>query len=208
MNLGFIVLKQSDFHRLKRELLILGALVGSIVVFHAVSFYLFSSLAEQRQEAESQKQQASEQLSRVQTELHDLRYYTPLYNALTERGVIGKEQRLEWLELLEKSQQSSNVIAIQYRFAPQAEPKSVPAGLRLSAYKLYTSPLELTLHALHEEQVLHFLQLMEKNAQGLPFLNRCEMAKSTAAQPPVRLTASCHFEWYTLQALAPSEVPQ
>ena len=208
MNLGFIDLKTADFQRLKRELILLGSIAIVIVLFHAVSIYLFATLADQKQQADSLKQQASEQLSRVQTELHDLRHYTPLYLAMTEQGIIGKEQRLEWVELIEKSQQISNLIAIQYKFAPQAEPKVIPQGIQLTSHKIFSSPLEISLHALHEEQILFFLQLLEKNALGLPFLSRCEMAKTTSAIPTARLTANCKYEWYTLQPMSNGETPQ
>lgn len=199
MNLGFIRLQSNDFSRLRREFIVISCISAFFLIIIISSHYLNDLLKQRQTEKLTQLEEITNQLSEVENELSTIKEFTPQYQQLIDRGVIGAEQRLEWIELLERLQQELNVPGLQYRFAAQ-ENYPLPPSSPLQHHKFFSSPLSLVLFPLHEEQAAMFLTELEKQASGFPLIRQCEMRPGSAGPAAAHLTVDCQYDWLTLKS--------
>lgn len=58
-------------------------------------------------------------LKQVRNEESEIKQKSAVFNTLQTRGMIGEEQRLEWIELLKDIRDTRRLIDLQYEIAPQ-----------------------------------------------------------------------------------------
>ncbi len=103
--------------------------------------------------AQSERNDFDGKLKRVRSEEHEIREKAALFNALKSRGVIGEEQRLEWVELLKEIRERHRLIELRYEISPQQPLEKAPSG----NFALYASTMKLQLSLLHEEDLIRLL---------------------------------------------------
>lgn len=190
-----IKLTRQDFQRLRRELVALSALIVFAVTFFFGSDYLQSHLQQKLLAAQAAEEEATNQFALVQQELADLRHYLPIYQAAIENHIIGDEQRLDWIEALESIQSSLHLPGLKYDFESR-RPLPASSGMILTQHKLLTSPMQLDLFTLHEEQLLNALEAIQNKIVGLPILRNCQMTPIGTGN--ARTATTCQFDWITL----------
>ena len=84
----------------------------------------------ERAAAQSQRNEQSGKLQRARAEEHEIMEKISLFQSLQQRGVIGPEQRLDWVELLRDIRDKRQLIELSYEIEPQ-RPLDTPvdAGL-------------------------------------------------------------------------------
>ena len=130
------------------------------------------------------------------------------YRNLEDRGFIGGEQRLLWIESLRTSGNESRLSGLQYNlkqqtpFSVQAEPGRY--------YRLFASDMELRLDLVHEGRLLDFFNRLEEQKPAVYQINSCALTSlldqtEFAADLP-NLTAVCQLRWFTVRDF--SSLPQ
>ncbi len=156
--------------------------------------------------AQSERNDLDGKLKRVRGEEHEVREKAALFNALKARGVIGEEQRLEWVELLKEIRERHRLIEVRYEIAPQQALEKSPAG-RLA---LYASTMRLQLSLLHEEDLVRLLDDLRHQARALIQVRRCDVARIPRSGPENTLQgflrAECLIDWITLHEADTSKV--
>ena len=157
----------------------------------------------QQASAQTQRNQALGKLKQVSEEESEIKLKSALYSNLAARGMVGEEQRLEWVELLRSIKDNRRLLDIQYEFAPQQ-----PLGNSPGAWGFYASTMKLQLQLLHEEDLLNVLADLRNTAKALVLVRSCEVsrqprmvAEPTALHP--NLQAQCTLDWVTLRGPAP-----
>ena len=116
--------------------------------------YLEHSLKE-RQAAQQRLFDARTQLLAAQNDEENMSAYALEYNSLLAQKVIGDEQRLDWMEGLEKLRQQGVVLDFKYTIAPQQSYAPNPPDWMRAISQLSRSSMTLQIDLLHEEQLLH-----------------------------------------------------
>ena len=148
--------------------------------------------------AQSERNDFDGKLKRVRSEEHEIREKAALFNALKSRGVIGKEQRLEWVELLKEIRERHRLIELRYEISPQQPLEKAPSG----NFALYASTMKLQLSLLHEEDLIRLLDDLRREAHALIQVKRCDVSRIPRSGPENTLQgflqAECLLDWVTL----------
>ncbi len=192
-------LTAADWRKLRLSLVIfvLFCLGGAALV-------LFS--LEQQQQArrllataQGHNAQAQARLKQVREEESEIKLKAALFSNLAARGVIGEEQRLDWVELLRDIRNNRRLLDIQYEFSPQQ-----PLGNGQGPWSFQVSSMRLQLQLLHEEDLLNVLADLRNTAKALVLVRSCEVSRQP--HPPgesqglhANLKAQCLLDWITLR---------
>ena len=195
-----MMLSQSDFPHLKWSLLafLLALSAGSMMIAASENFAA-RSLRDQRN-AERQLSEARSRLAAAREDHENMRAYALEYNALLKRNVIGNEQRLDWVEGLEKIHKQDRVpgfIEFKYAIAPQ-KPYAPSPPLDNSVFDLNLSGMTLQFELLHEEQLTAFFGALRTDIKGWFIIDRCDLERAAAGMAH-HLKAECAGGWLTLR---------
>ncbi len=125
----------------------------------------------------------------------------PRFKYLYQQGVIGKEQRLRWLETLRTSSDELKLPSLRYNIdSRESFTPSFPANQGL--YQIYTSSMKLDLGLLHENDLLLLLNDLEQKANGLYSVSSCNLQRKeksiTRDIDRAKLDAKCELLWFTI----------
>lgn len=166
---------------------------------------VFFSLEQQQQArrllgtAQAYNAQAQAKLKQVREEESEIKLKAALFSNLAARGVIGEEQRLDWVELLRDIRNNRRLLDIQYEFSPQQ-----PLGNGQGPWSFQVSSMRLQLQLLHEEDLLNVLADLRNTAKAQVLVRSCEVSRQP--RPPgdstglhANLKAQCLLDWITLR---------
>lgn len=170
-------LSAADFGRIKGTIILLlivcaGGAGGVYWTFQQLHTQQAATKA-----AESKVAEARRRVSRVQLEKEDLSVHYPHYLALVKRGLVGQDQRLDWIETVENLGRKHGLFSLHYTLGGQ-RPFQAPAAADVrEGFNALESPLELDVTVLHEEQLAGFLADLRGQIQGLVVPDRCTVER-------------------------------
>ncbi|MBI4809523.1 MAG: hypothetical protein HY799_11330 [Nitrosomonadales bacterium] len=179
----------------------LGAFALSIALAGAMTSYSESYLEQSqkaRMEVQKQLSDARLQLVATQGDQENMSSYSLEYLALQDQKVIGNEQRLDWIEGMEKLRQQGIVLDFKYTIAPQqayAPNPTVEAG----NFQLNRSDMSMQIDLLHEEQLLQFIAALRSQMKGWFMLDGCSLTRAVADSEASPLKADCKGGWFTMK---------
>lgn len=195
----------ADLLRLRWPLLLLVALVA----LGGGGAYFAKRQAEEADKAykamRSQRQEIQNKLARANDEAADIRARIGIYRALVDRGLIGLERRLEWVERIAQIKASRRLIDIQYELAPQrpVDAAVLPGGALAGGYEFLTSTMTLQMQLLHEDDLLGFIGDLAGSVQAFLHVRGCRIERiprgGQERGPSAQLKAECTIDWITLR---------
>ncbi|MFA6120111.1 MAG: hypothetical protein WCT35_06135 [Sideroxydans sp.] len=180
----------------------LGAFVISVaVVIGAATFsedYRHNAL-KAKSSAQEQLNKARASLSIAQNDFENMATYKLEYEALESQKVIGNEQRLDWIEGLEKIRKQGIVLDFKYSIGPQQSFTPNPP-LDAGSFALNLSPMTLQIDLLHEEQLDRLFSAMMMQMDGWFVLEHCALSSGTTQTTGIAsLKADCAGGWLTMK---------
>ena len=191
-----------DLKKLRISLLVclLMIVMGAAVVFFANG--AIKSAQRERVAAQAQRNDYAGKLQRVRSEEAEIKEKSALFQKLQERGIIGEEQRLEWVELLKDIRDKRRLIDLVYEIEPQ-RPLDVAPG---AGFTFNVSPMKVQLKLLHEEDLTRFLGDLNEQARALIQVRYCKVTRQPQGQAgtsgQANLLAECRIDWVTLREVA------
>ena len=154
-------------------------------------------------------QTISNQYLAVDQEEQLIRQFYPKFIKLYEDGVIGQEQRLNWIETLRASGEYIKLPGLKYFITSQKQ-FTPDFAVNTGSFSIYSSPMKLNLSLLHEGDLQELLNALDKHARGLYNLSRCELAgKATVNLDNAgtgNITAECDLTWFNIKKSDGSEI--
>lgn len=192
-------LNANDWPRLQIPLLALAVMLAlgaaSILVARAELGDAQARLANIQQE----RKEIDNKLRQVRSEENEIRQKAAVFNELQSRRILGEEQRLEWVELLEEIRARHRLPEMRYEIAPRQPLEKSPSG----QLALYASTMKLELKLLHEEDLTRLLDDLRREAPALIQPRRCDISRlaRTAADgaSTASLQAGCLIDWITVR---------
>ncbi|MEO5691876.1 MAG: hypothetical protein ABIQ72_02025 [Usitatibacter sp.] len=158
---------------------------------------------EKRESASSQKrlQEASARVEGAKRERESLQDSADTFRTLVDRGLLQPERRLDLVEMVNTLRSRHQLFELDYEIGAQ-RPLQLVGGRVFPAVDVLASRVKLRMRALHEGDVLGFIDDLAQTRQGFYPLDRCvirriESANKDAVQAHVE--AECAFEWITLK---------
>lgn len=144
-------------------------------------------------------------LARAREEQQELRDKIGRYQELKARGLIGPEQRLDWIEIIARLKAARGIFKLDYDFAPQrpVDPGILPGGAAAGGFEIMSSQMRLQLQLLHEGELLTFLSELRDAVPALVQVRSCTIERlapgTTDRGKNAQLKAECILEWITLR---------
>lgn len=193
MNIG-----PADLPKLRNSVLLalLGLATGAAIVYASVQ--VRESAERARVAATMQRDEADRKLRQVRDEESEIKQKSRLFNQLQQRGIIGEEQRLDWVELLKEIRDRRRLLDLRYDISPQRQIEGGKPG----EFAFYASAMRLQLKLLHEEDLVRLLADLREQAKALIRVNRCRVERLPSGADErssgrANLQADCELDWLT-----------
>lgn len=179
-----------------------SALVSAAIIYLS-SIYIGNSQKDLLN-ARKARNDARTRLAAAQEDRDNMSIYSSEYGALIKRKIIGDEQRLDWIEGMEKLRQMNLVRDFRYHIAPQkiyAQKSPLSSG----NFDIHYSEMGLQFDLLHEAQLANFFTALPRYIRGWYQLEGCtlkrgETTDENSAMPSgAQLRAECTGGWITLK---------
>lgn len=182
-------------------LVFLALVLGSSAITLSLD-YEKNALAD-HQRIKSEQQELARKLARVQSEKKELREIIARYQALVARGIIGQENRGEWVEKIREIRQARKLLDIQYELSPQHIIDNSIVHAQGPGFDVMTSPMKLQMQLLHEDDLLDLLADLQEETQAFVRPSQCSFRRLTIAAEEqatrALLTAECQLDWITIK---------
>ena len=130
--------------------------------------------------------------------------YRNLYSGYKASGLVGKERRLSWIESLESTNEVLRLPTLTYSLHPQEDFKR--PGFKLKrGINVKSSPMELTMGLLHEEDLFALLEGLRLSIKNLFTVDNCSISRKSGNERVLdtqraNLTTKCTIRWVTINA--------
>lgn len=195
---------KSDFTLIKWNLITFTTmLILSSAAITASENFTARALTEQRA-AQNQLNEARRQLATANEDRENMKAYTLEYGSLLDRNIIGNDQRLDWIEGLDRIQQQGSVLDFKYSIAPQQIYTPAPP-VDSGNYQLYLSTMTMQFNLLHEGQLMNFFDTLRSGIKGWFIIDQCTLERGSLTSDPAnfnsaaKLKADCTGGWLTLK---------
>jgi hypothetical protein len=138
--------------------------------------------------------------AQVDNEKRDIRDFQQRYVQLRQRGLVGDERRLEWLDAIRQVQETLKLPPLSYEIEPQ-QTVQLAAPLDLGDFQLRGSRMRLHMELLHELDLFNFLQ--DLRARSYFAVQDCSIRRLGVVEGTPgasTLGADCTLNWITLNA--------
>ena len=142
---------------------------------------------------------ARDRLASAASEEQELREVISDYSHFVKKGVIGPENRLEWVEIISDIIKKHRIFGFSYEFSPQKTLENsygVTASFQ-EGHRIVSSEMSLVMDFLHTEDFLSILMAFQTKVPALVITKSCEVLKFPI-QGEHRLRAKCLLDWVTV----------
>ena len=145
------------------------------------------------------------------------RYYTSIdrkklleqfeskYLSLKEQGIVGVENRLHWVDVLENISAHHKIPYMKYSVDKQIKLTSKKLSGTYPGIDIFQSSMTLKMQLLHEGDLFNILNSLEVKASGLFDIQSCKISKNKTTPGPIIESKSnlifssiCRLNWYTI----------
>lgn len=141
---------------------------------------------------------AASRYAQVDSEKRDIRNYQQRFVALRQRGLVGDERRLEWLDAIRQTQEQLKLAPLSYEIEPQ-QTVHLESPLDLGDFELQGSRMRLHMELLHELDLFNFFQTLRQHSYFAVqdcSIKRLGVVAGSSSAPT--LGADCTLNWITL----------
>lgn len=186
-----------QFTLLKKPLLVFAALLFfSIALFSGSLFYKQVQL-DKESAIKAQMRSTRSNIANIAYDTKLINTYQSTYAGLIDKGFLGEETRLAWIEQLEKTAARLELPDLHYQIDSQHEIKqdlySTPYGV-----SLFKSQLTFQTSLLHEGDLLELIADLKTLASGLLIVDHCELSRRNKRVNNSEKTNKLNFTFHTL----------
>ena len=174
------------------------------VVLVGAAYYFESMQSEEYQISLSSLTSTHNLYKNMVNDLDLLEQYKSLYETYKADGMLGGERRLSWIESLQGTNDVLRLPSLTYNLLPQE--KFLRPGLKvLRKVELKSSPMELSMGMLHEEDLFAILEGLRLSIKNLFTVDSCSLTRSISVETSLdtkraNLQSKCLIRWVTINA--------
>ena len=133
-----------------------------------------------------------------------LEQYRSKYNAYKSSGLVGAERRLSWIESLKSTNAVLRLPTLTYSLQPQEEFTRPDFNVQRDV-AIASSPMELYMGMLHEEDLFALLEGLRLSIKNLFTVDSCTINRNSGVERTLNtkranLTTNCTLRWVTIDA--------
>jgi hypothetical protein len=202
-------LRRDDLRRLRGPIaLAIGAtLIGVVCLFLADSYR--DSAMKTRAGTRATRVAAQERVLRVSEEEREIRENLIDFERMREQGMLGDQNRLDWIEAISRIKNSRKLFEIKYRIEAQ-RPLEYAGVVPASGAEFVVSRMRLDMLLLHENDLLDFLSDLQATRRAYVSVRQCLVTRLDRAAAPSgtgvqpRLRADCQVDLVAVKGVRPA----
>ena len=129
------------------------------------------------------------------------------FKKLKENFVIGDENRLSWVEVVQKVAESRKIASVEYDIASQVLLDKKSLDTKYAGIDVFKSVMSLEMKFIHEGDLFVMLNALRDEAKGLVAVDKCDVElinkdvnEGIIGQNTTdNMSAYCQLSWYTLK---------
>jgi hypothetical protein len=196
-------IRREDLKRLRLPAGIAVLLIALGTAAVALSDHYLGQVSDALQAARAQRAAAQERVSKVSEEEREIRESLVFYQRMQRQGMIGQENRLDWIDAIARIKAERKLFEIKYSIEPQ-KPLDYPGIVPTKGGQFVVSRMKLDMLLLHEEDLLNFLADMRATGRFHVSVRHCivsriergAVAPGQALMP--RLRSECQIDLVTV----------
>ncbi|MGC4404900.1 hypothetical protein [Methyloversatilis sp. MC4-4] len=173
------------------------ALAGAAAVW--ASTRLAGDVRQAHERALAARTEAQRALAGARAEEAEIAAKIDRFRHLVERGAVGTEQRLAWVELIRDARARHHLGAVDYEFSPQRPLDPLIAPADADQLEAAGSTLRIRMPLLHEGQLIALLDDLAFNASAVVRVRECSVTRAGVASDAEQLVADCLLDWITFR---------
>lgn len=193
--------KEIDWAVLKGAVIVLGISIMISSSLFAGSYYFNSKLNKELKQNKNIFQSISRRYLDVDQEAQLLKDYYPQFVELYNKGVIGREKRLNWIDALRQSGEKIKLPELRYSINSQEE-FNPEYPVNYNGYVVYRSSMELSIGLSHEGDLFKLLEHIDQTADGSYTISECTFNRYSneikIEKNAVNIRALCMLYWITI----------
>jgi hypothetical protein len=197
---------------MKAEKIDWSVLQGAIMVFVisilicvtliGTTWYYNERMLLEHNRQKGQFQNISNQYLAIDQEEKLIRQYYPDFIKLHNKGIIGPERRLSWIETLRNVGENIKLPVLRYGIDSQS--RFVPDyPVNTGPFLIYSSPMKLNIDLLHEGDLKKLLDTLNTEAPGIYNVSKCIFRRSgeisTDKANKGNISAECELRWLNIK---------
>jgi len=152
--------------------------------------------------AKSEREQAQAKLARATDEERDIREKLVDYRKLLDRGMIGEEKRLDWIDRIGAIKAARKLFDVKYSIEPQRTVDYPGVGGKGNV-EFLASTMKLNMLLLHEEDLLRFIGDLQEGLSAYVIVRTCSIDRALSAPTErglaTQLRANCEIDLVTIR---------
>jgi len=140
-------------------------------------------------------------------EMELIKQYSSRYDSLYNKGFIGHEDRLSWVEIIKDVKQARNIPELSYTFKPVTG-KPDYLGIRSDGLQIYSTENTIVFTLYDETDLDLLFNQLEKHARGIYTVESCNFERIADDLQLNRLgniRGSCTLNWLSLRKIETPE---
>lgn len=138
------------------------------------------------------------------SDLELIEQYRTKYSNYKATGLLGEERRLSWIESLRSTNQVLKLPSLTYSLLPQ-EDFNRPGFKVTRNVEVKSSPMELRMSLLHEEDVFALLEGLRLSIKNLFTVDSCRLTRASGVESSwstksANMSSVCVLRWVTINA--------
>jgi hypothetical protein len=174
--------------------------VGAAAV--SMTHQVLEGARREQKAAAAERESAQNKLARATDEEREIREKLVDYRKLRERGLIGEEQRLDWVERIGQIKAARRLFDVKYSIEPQ-RPADYPGIAGAGEVEFLVSPMKLDITLLHEEDLLRFIADLRTGLRSHVVVRSCTVQRLDGAATErgiaPRLRGECTIDLVTIR---------
>ncbi len=174
-----------------------GAIGIGVAAVFASSWYLHDA-HDHKLQAQQLRDAAYNRYAHVESEKQEIRIFQPQFVVLRDKGLVGEENRLNWVDQIRQIQEQRHLAPLSYEIEPQQLVR-LDGRMLLGGYVLRASRMSLHMDLLHEGDLFNFLEDLRQRSYFA--VQECSIKRNGGAQnvpDAPQLAADCKLNWLTL----------
>jgi len=203
-------IRRDDVKRLRGPLALAVVLTAIGIAALVISQSSLDDARKTRDASRASRVGAQERVLRVSEEEREIRENLIDFERMRERGMIGEQNRIEWIESIARIKNNRKLFEIKYKIEPQRQ-LDYAGVVATGGADLVVSRMKLDMLLLHEDDLLNFLADLQAAKKAYVSVRQCAVTRlereapttATALQP--RLLAECQLDLVSVRGLKPSD---
>lgn len=195
----------SIIKNLKKELSIFLFTVAFCALIVFTSIFLHDSSLNIKNDALNKFNSATNRYNTSIDRKKLLEQFENKYLKLKKQGIVGIENRLHWIDVLENISTNHKIPYMKYSIDQQTKLKSKKLSSAYPGIDIFQSSMSLKMQLLHEGDLFSILNNLEQKANGLFDVQSCAISKNKTASDSIinsksnlNYSSICRLNWYTV----------